>query len=473
MAPQQRGVSLVFVVIVIVAMGVAVIAVGALFRETSQTAMSAKTSAALTKVSSALEQFASVTRRLPCPANPTLTTGLADPETPTTTCNSPEGTVPWKTLSLRREDEVDAWGWKISYRVYTGTAGSLTQEDGVSMVKCDLDEPTPAGRTPEGRCKDTYDTTEGQFLEGKGFSIVDFGMLVGSPSPSIQKAAFVLISHGPSGRGAYPAFGVRNDPPVNIYEVANAGVTEPFHARPWVTADILPDNPNFFDDVILYQRLDEFVGRINLGGRKWPESASLAGVTFDITTVGAMVGPTFDPGNQDLGRSVLTVPGPPSADPIGTITGFDSSGAADFSYSSGGLGIGGNGSGLLSNQGGEYVRIVFATKATNFGLTLFDFGSYMYAGASNTERAEISFYNGAVLVGGAPITIKGCRDDGGAASFSIESTSEFDRVEIKPIGATPNQAATSAFRVSAFATCTGFGACNSPLYVAGNSCPTL
>ena len=89
---------------------------------------------------SALQQFVALNKRLPCPADPAADTGLEAGSVTAGTCTFPTGTVPWSTLGVRREDAIDNWGAKISYRVYTGTSGSLTQTDGLNMYNCDTAE---------------------------------------------------------------------------------------------------------------------------------------------------------------------------------------------------------------------------------------------------------------------------------------------------------------------------------------------
>ena len=61
---------------------------------------------------------------------------------PATLCTFRNGTVPWVTLGLSADDAVDAWGRKISYRVYDGPTG-MTQALGASMSDCDTVEPAP------------------------------------------------------------------------------------------------------------------------------------------------------------------------------------------------------------------------------------------------------------------------------------------------------------------------------------------
>ena len=145
---RHRGAvgAILLVLIVLVLLGV--LATYVLSRIATSSGDDTQTTTRLAAAAEALEAFASSALRLPCPADPTADTGQ---EVPTAvgaaTCSFPEGTVPWRTVGLKRDDAFDSWGRKISYRVYTGNAGSLTQPGGVSMVNCDTVEATPGGTT--------------------------------------------------------------------------------------------------------------------------------------------------------------------------------------------------------------------------------------------------------------------------------------------------------------------------------------
>src|SRR6185503_11825319 len=149
----------------------------------------------------------------PCPAKGSVDTGDEDATGPSFTCNSPTGTLPWRAIGLAHDGQFDAWGWKISYRVYTGAGGSLTQPNGASMALCTTDHSAAsAGVGAGGICQvaagevHTWDT---DYLLGKGLTVNDFGA-----APRTD-AAYVLISHGVSGLGAYTSAGQQKAAPVN------------------------------------------------------------------------------------------------------------------------------------------------------------------------------------------------------------------------------------------------------------------
>lgn len=117
------------------------------------------------RIQAALHAFAASQGRLPCPANGAQDTGLAVPAAAVVTCTNRDGAVPWVSLGLQADDALDGWGRKISYRVFDGATG-LTQAAGLAS----------AGAT--------------------GLSVSDFG------TPK-NLTAWVLISHGASGLGAW------------------------------------------------------------------------------------------------------------------------------------------------------------------------------------------------------------------------------------------------------------------------------
>src|SRR5258706_4689463 len=137
--------------------------------------------------SAALDQFAAANARLPCPANPTLNTGLevVDPLN-VARCSFDAGTLPWKTLAMNHDDGIDGWGRKLSYRVYDGNAGSLTQPSGVSMVDCangKAGPPTAPVASLGGLCNPLRTTGPGNFFAGKGFTLTDFGTVHNGATP--------------------------------------------------------------------------------------------------------------------------------------------------------------------------------------------------------------------------------------------------------------------------------------------------
>lgn len=234
----------------------------------------------------ALISFVSLTGRLPCPANPALDTGLAVPNSATVTCTNATGTLPWRSLGVRREDAIDAWGRKISYRVFTGTsfAGSMTQANGANMVNCDPGEIgviTGVSGGSGGLCRGDRTTHPGPthplggfnrgFLTWKGFTVDNFGV-------SETNVAYVLISHGSSGLGGYSTAGTQLPLPTSTRETANLSACGDgcsgffggvFYAAPESPATVAATDSTHFDDVISWKTASDLLTRAGRGARVW------------------------------------------------------------------------------------------------------------------------------------------------------------------------------------------------------------
>lgn len=419
---RQRGaLGAVIVVVLVLLLGVGL--ANYVLRRISDSSENATQGAArLAAAADAIEAFAAAQRRLPCPAQPDLDTGL---EVPTAvgaaTCTYPEGTIPWQTIGLKREDGLDPWGRKISYRVYTAASGSLVQPNGVSMVECDTVEPAPGPVTAAGLCNPGSNITErntmpAQFLAGKGLQVKDM-------AADITDAAYVLVSHGATGLGGYSSSGTRLDMPSGD-ERKNTLATGDFTIKAASEPDVGATSGQHFDDLLLYRRLPELVRRIRLEGRDWLDMGTTS-LRFDAATVSAAVGSPVSPGST--GRVTINFLGAVAS---GLANG---STATEITYDTGGvvggIGVGGGGSNLIQSSANESVRFVFTNGARRFGVTLAHFGYY---GSVHVERADVRFFLGEtqLAVTGSAF---GCLADGGYTSFTVSPDQLFDRVEIAAI----------------------------------------
>lgn len=467
MRHRQLGVSGFFIAILLLSIAGGIIAISALFGTSSAVDRSSLTSARFEKVRSALEDFAGVSARLPCPADPAFDNGDEVRSALAATCTVPAGILPWKTLGIQREDSIDAWGGKISYRVYTGTAGSLTQDGGVSMVDCDTNEALSAGPTvlvgsTGGLCRNTRDTREDSFLAGKGLRVNDFGV-------AVNDAAYVLISHGPSGLGAYTPQGGQKTPlPASADERTNILNVDPavaFVARAASAQGVGPDDAAHFDDLLSYRKLAEVVKRAHLNARNWPDTV-LASTQFNTPTLTDALGSA--PPAGDIGRQTIEIYN-------ATVTGFNSGGNQNltFNQTNGNEGIGGSGSGgaSLSSAGNEGIRLELTQlpKAAKFAVTLNDFGTYF--GGAWKEQVEFRFFDGSTLK--STIIKQGCQVDGGLASFSIDAGSDFTMVEIRSLDTTLGFGFSfpSQFFLSEFRACLAGATCETSLQTPANFCP--
>ena len=186
-----------------------------------------QTQARMERIRAALHAFAATQGRLPCPVagataddSPTGA-GLAAPPKPLVPiCTAPNGTVPWVSLGIRSEDAQDAWGRKISYRVFS----DLVIDEGVKNAS-----PTS-------------------------------GLAVNDGGTNRTGLAWVLISHGVSGLGAWLPSGTRILPVPASQESINTQAPggAPFVRREESVLNLNPAaSPNYFDDLLLYESIQD------------------------------------------------------------------------------------------------------------------------------------------------------------------------------------------------------------------------
>jgi hypothetical protein len=455
MGRHERGAGGLLIAVVLLLIIAGFLAALAFFEARGKGERSAQEGQRFDAIKAALVQFVAVNGRLPCPANPAAGSGNAEPETGSAICNYPQGSVPWRTLGARREDAIDSWGWKISYRVYTGSAGSLTQADGTNLMNCDTVQTLSAGRTPAGLCRQAKDTLDTEFLAGKGLTITWFGSV-------INDAAYVLISHGPSGLGAYTSgSSVQKSLPASANELQNLA-TDGFVATNPSAASVAPSDVAHFDDVLAYQTISELVKLAGVGARDWPDTTGLSDVTLDAATVTA----ALEGDAATLGQTTLNVD---NARLTGLISGGTQNLAFDAAMDAVGTASGGT---SMSSSLGEGVRIELNTKATQLAVTLNHFGHTEMGGVWK-EQAQLNFYNDDSQV--HTQIVQSCQGGNGLASFTIDlGMTEFDKVEIFPIVSTPHPSFgtthPSSFYLAAFRSC-GAGSCTTGLSNEDNSCP--
>ena len=466
----QRGAVLALVLAIVVMLMVAGAATYALSRLTGAREDTGDVSKRLEAAAAALEQFAGTAQRLPCPANPAVDDGV-EVQASAATCTYPEGTVPWRTIGMRRDDSYDPWGRKISYRVYTGNKGSFTQPGGISMVECDTVEPsagavTPVAANAGGLCVSNTNpqlrsTSAAAFLAGKGLAVVDNG--------TARIAAFVLVSHGVTGLGGYTVSGARLGDPSNASpERENMRDTGPFTAKAFSNVEEKATGNDHFDDFVVYRTIDDLVKKVGLAARDWPEPAAvLPNVTFDAPTIATATGSTPAAG-ASLGATSLTFNGtvvtasnaaydanPSSTTPPTLAYEVDSLSAQ------GGLGVYGGSNSQISSATGEYIRIALPAPAAKFGVTLNQFDSLF----GILERVQFRFYQGATLI--STLQKSACHDsaDNMLTSYSFDVGS-FDSVEVRPVASTVALIPTSLSLASIVACTSSSPSCRTALAIA-------
>ena len=208
---HRRGFTLIEIVVVILVLAILIAMAAALTRGVTAAQKRSLTTTRIATVDAALVQYVMQQRRLPCPADGTIASGVANAgvegrDAGTGLCtlaNQQNGVVPWVTLGLGEADGTDGWDRRFTYRVHA----SLVADNIMDMSQCDPAGTGPAsgaGGCVAGCTNATLPacTSPTSYLTPKGISVRN---VVGSTlmAPPTTGAAYVLVSHGESGGGAY------------------------------------------------------------------------------------------------------------------------------------------------------------------------------------------------------------------------------------------------------------------------------
>lgn len=460
---RERGavLAMVLAIIAIVMIGLAAsYALSRLGTAREDTGQIARTLAAAAE---AVEQYAGTAQRLPCPANPAVDEGLE--VAAGANCTFAAGTVPWRTIGMRRDDAFDPWGRKISYRVFSGATG-FTQAGGISMAQCDSVEPGVGAVGANGLCIPNADPTarnssEARFLQGKGLNLTESGVA--------RKAAYVLISHGLTGLGGFTASGAQMAlPGGGSPERDHVQATGPFMVRAFSDAETKASANDHYDDFVVYRAITDLVKRLGLQARDWPEAdpTVTTALTFDAPTISAATGATPSPttplaNSIDFGSAQVTA-GNAAFDANPSSTPPSLSYDVDTVTGRGALGVTSGVGNQISSLTGEYLRIVLPRAAAKFGVTLNQFDTLFGV----FERVEFRFLEGTTLRLTVQKTACHASTSNLLTSYSIDVAGAFDRVEIRPLASSLAIVPTS-LSVASIAACTAAASsCRTALAIA-------
>lgn len=317
--PNHRQRGMVIVLILVLLATAAMLAVAKRSDPSNDRDLAARraTQANLAKVEGALAAFVMQNKRLPCPASglnlasqSSTVLGLerrleffigsvnwkvCQVTGPTNTSNEVVngeirdkqyqtfGVVPWRTLGLKRTDALDGWGNLLTYRV----APDLVKDNSMDLSSCRPNGggPLASSGNEVGRCKtfngpDSGGTDPGLYTQGKGLKVMGSNSVVlMTPEGSVSTnngAAYVVISHGENGAGAFSAQGVAQAglPASGNEEGRNAAtaafsidsIPSFFDGRPSQDAGL-----NHFDDIVLRPTIIEVAVAASIGPRARPQ----------------------------------------------------------------------------------------------------------------------------------------------------------------------------------------------------------
>lgn len=277
----QRGFTLVEMVVVIAVLGVLFSILIGITRAVVSQQRYQLTRSRLANLDAAFAVYVSQNKRLPCPADGRLPSsdanaGLELGSGPPRVCTNSQqhGVVPWRTLGLTASDVEDGWGGRFTYRA----GPDLVVDNAMDFTACDpagsgainavlpvppwcIKNGTGATECNSGTVVSTpsYCTPPATALSpngsgGKGLVVENVaGSILMDPrgadgtGPSTG-AAYVLVSHGPEGGGAYNGEGVLQASTVSAGTMESKNYADLAYAAP----SAWPAAPAAFlvDDVI-------------------------------------------------------------------------------------------------------------------------------------------------------------------------------------------------------------------------------
>jgi len=247
------------------------------------------TSLKLKAIENAIALFVAQNKRLPCPADGSISSGTAfsgmeQRDGATGDClpiGTPQinGVVPALTLGLSEADVLDGWNNRITYRVYSNGNGSLTRTDGMDLSWCDPAGTAGVALGANQLCNPACTSaalancvTPTQFLANKGLRIQNAAGIPLMDPATGQGAAYVLISHGDNSGGAFSMTGTLQGPvgpQIGTEEAFNSNGTN-LRLSPNYYVDSgynSSDTTDHFDDLVLRPSIISVASKAQLGPR--------------------------------------------------------------------------------------------------------------------------------------------------------------------------------------------------------------
>lgn len=289
--PRARGFTLIEVLVVLLIFGVLIAMAAVITRAVTAAQKRSLTATRIATVETALAQFVLQQKRLPCPADGRKASNVNDAGLEERTngglCKvtgvdntQQHGVVPWRTLALTETDATDGWDRRLTYRVEASLVLPTTS-GGMDMSWCDPAS-TLAPVVPAAICSTNCSssslatcTSPAGFLMNKGLEVRNVGgeVLMNPAATPHTGAAYVVISHGETGGGAYAGGGylvpsTTTDGTEEARNYANVAFTGAGTSYYFVDGAI-NENPgnSHFDDVVLRPSILSVVAKAGLAAR--------------------------------------------------------------------------------------------------------------------------------------------------------------------------------------------------------------
>jgi prepilin-type N-terminal cleavage/methylation domain-containing protein len=288
-----RGFTLIEIVVVLFILGVVVAMAAAVTTALTASQRLSTTTTRMAAIDTAIVQFVMQQRRLPCPADGRLASGNAQAgfeRRNAGSCNvngtantEQYGVVPWATLGLSEADATDGWNHRFTYR----TQLALVADNALDMSSCDpaaYRAPsafTAVGTSPNQTCGACTFATLGttctlplDFLSGKGLMVKNVaGNTIMDPAgtPSTG-AAYIVISAGSTGGGAYTSNGVTSPSTTDDGDEEKNRNYADLPIQAYYVDDSISDGAGtgHFDDFISRPALLSVINKAGLGPRSHP-----------------------------------------------------------------------------------------------------------------------------------------------------------------------------------------------------------
>ena len=222
---RGRGFTLIEMVVVIAVLGVLFTILIGITRAVVTQQRYQLTRARMANVDTAIGVYVSQYKQLPCPADGTKASSVATAGTEVVTgsgaardCGTQvNGVVPWRELGLTASDIEDGWGGRFTFRV----GPDLAKFGALDFSSCD-----PAGgaagvittppycnaactaSTLASACTPPLIALTGSTAKGLVVESATGTVLMDPRTSPTSGAAYVLVSHGPEGGGAYSGAGI-------------------------------------------------------------------------------------------------------------------------------------------------------------------------------------------------------------------------------------------------------------------------
>lgn len=217
---RQAGLALLAIVAILGVVAMAIFAKWAMSDAQRRLRKTTDIAKILDRVDRAMVDYVTQHRRLPCPADGRVVSGSPNVGLELAACPSQaHGVLPWVTLGLSEDEARDPWNGRLTYRVDPALTTLVPRL--MDMSNCDIAGTGSVGaggvcRIPTPTCvaNPATCTSPATFLTGKGLDVWNgVGGAAGwatrtNNRPLGTGAAYVVISHGESGAGAYNARGV-------------------------------------------------------------------------------------------------------------------------------------------------------------------------------------------------------------------------------------------------------------------------